>query len=287
MTIQLYEAEVVDGRPDRNLPGHIKVKIPQLYRDHEVPALIPPMYPGSPFGGWQSIAWPTNPDDDSKPVRVIVAHLGGTSFRWLGTSQSWSSISGNPETRAGARSADGRHQIILDSTLGVFMLAESDNVSESHFFQIDPATDVIQMRTAHGTGLVLGENSLGVIVPMTATTSHVLQMNSDGVQLMHEAGISYLSMESGDITKLNGGNVQVSGITIELGSGTLPPIHPYFLSLTYLADMSLVLTDIIAIGAAIPTMAPYVATNAITMMASIVTSLGAGAPYLSTRITGD
>ena len=246
MPVQLYEAEVIDGRPDANLPGHIKVKIPQLFRDNEVPTLIPPMYPGSPFGGWQSIPWPVNPDDDSVPIRVIIAHLGGNSFRWLGTSQSWSEVSDNPETRSGARSADGRHHVTLDSDLGVELSASFSDGK-----------------------------------------THTLNLNAAGIRLEHEDGVSFLSMESGDITRLNGGSVKISGTTIEMGGGVVPPTHPYFLSLTYLADLSLVMTDIIAIGVAIPTMMPYVAANATSMLAKISTSLSAGAPYLSSRITGD
>lgn len=286
MSIRLYEAEVIDGHPDPERPGHIKVRIPQLYRDNDVPVLIPPLYPGSPFGGWQSIAWPSNPDDSSLPVRVIVAHLGGNSFRWMGTSQSWSSVSDNPETRVGARSPDGRHSIQLDSSLGAFVIVKSTEEDGSQFFHMDPDENIIQMSTAHGTTFLLSEEKAGIIVP-SGSSSHVLQFDSTGVLLTHKAGVSYLSMENGDITKLNGGNVQISGVTIELGGGTIPPIHPYLLTMTYLSDLLLVLADVVAIGAAIPTMTPFVATNATSMIAKIGTSLGAGAPYLSTRISGD
>ena len=113
MAVQLYEAIVIDGAPDRNLPGHIQVKIPDLYRDNIVPCLVPPMFPNWTGGGWQSLPSEVNPDGGN--VRVIVAHIGRGSFRWLGTSQVFQLIAdGQSKGRAGARSGGGKNFVYID-----------------------------------------------------------------------------------------------------------------------------------------------------------------------------
>lgn len=110
--IQLYEAIVTNGAPDPSRPGHIKVRIPEMFRDKDVPCLVPPMFPNWTAGGWQSLPSEVNPDGGD--VRVIVAHLGRRSFRWLGTSQVFELIT-QGEGRAGARSGDGKNFVYVDN----------------------------------------------------------------------------------------------------------------------------------------------------------------------------
>jgi hypothetical protein len=280
--IQLYEAVVTDAAPDANLPGHIKVRIPELFDDLEVPITIPPMYPGWFAGGWHSVPSALNPDTDAEDVRVIVIRLGNMSFKWIGSSQSDAFITDNPGTRAGARSGDGRHRLFLDNTAGFFSQIASDTEDTFNFISVAP-DDTIVIQTADGSTMSLSEKQVNLLT----ADGDVLSMNDGDITLMQQDGVASLSLRTGDIAALSGKNVQISGSTIELGGGTIPPIHPYVLSMTLLADLVAVLADVVAIGAAIPTMTPFVATNAISMIAKVSTSLSAGAPYLSTRISGD
>lgn len=286
--VRLYEAIVVNGTPDPALPGFIQVQIPALFGDKTVPSLIPPLYPGASFGGWQSVPQATNPLND-EPVRVIVAHMGRTSFRWLGTSQPFSAITADPANRVGARSKDGRHAIFMDSIEGIFLATASDaeGVTESNFIQITPADDSITIQTAKGDMISIKPEQLAILIS-DGVDSHALQMDiTNGIVMMHKAGISYLSLEDGDITRLNGFDIQISGASIAMGGGVISPIHSYILSATFFADLSLACSDIVATGAAIPAGLPYVAVNATSMIGKIATSLGAGLPYLSSRISGD
>lgn len=280
--IQLYEAVVIDAAPDDALPGHIKVRIPELFDDLEVPITIPPLYPGWFAGGWHSVPSAVNPDDDSGEVRVVVIRLGNLSFKWIGTSQSDAFITDNPGTRSGARSGDGRHRVFVDDGAGFFVEIGSDSESTSNFISVAP-DDKITIQTADGAVIALDDANLNLL----NSAGDVLSMADGNITLMQKDGIANLSLRGGDIAALSGSVVQISGGTIELGSGAVPPIHGYILSLTFLADLALVCADIIATGAAIPGMVPYVATNTISMVTKIGSSLGAGAPYLSTRITGD
>ncbi len=279
--IQLYEAIVTDAAPDASLPGHIKVQIPELFEDVELPISIPPLFPGWTAGGWQSIPSVDNPDGGDS--RVIVIRLGNQSFRWIGTGQADAFISDNPGTRAGARSGDGRHRIWIDDTDGFFAQVASDSEAPSNYININP-DDTIRMQTADGTTLAMTETQF---VAINASGDALILDSDNGVSLTHQGGVANLSLRSGDVAALSGSAVQINGGTIEMGGGVIPPIHGYILSLTFLADLALLAADVVAAGAAIPSMSPYVATNATNMIAKIATSLSAGAPYLSTRISGD
>lgn len=282
--IQLYEAIVVDSQPDGEPPGHILVQIPELFGDGiDVPVSIAPLFPGWFAGGWQSVPSVISPDEDEENVRVVVVHLARNTFRWMGTSQAYDFITDNPGTRAGARSGDGRHAIYMDDAGGVYIEAGSDNNDGPvNFLSIAP-DDTILMQTSDG--------SLVQLTPTQAVlmdaTGDVLELADGTITMMQRDGVSYLSLQDGDVSVLGGTVVQINGGTIELGGGVSSPGDAYILSSSFLSDLSSVCSDIIAIGAAIPSMTPYVATNAATMLANIATSLGAGAPYLSTRIFGD
>lgn len=283
----LYEAEVVDGNPDASRPGHIKVKIPQLFRDKEFPGLIPPLFPGSPFGGWQSIPTSINPDDNSLPVRVVVIHLGGSAFRWLGTSQWWSEITENAGTRVGVRSPDGRHKITLDSTEGFFVAVESDaDEDSSASVAISPSGDSIIMSVRTGVKLEMSPNKMEWTVPQNSG-QHKITADNSGVVISAAENNSSLSMTSGGQTDLVGGTVNIIGDNINLKGSVGPATHAYLLSTTFFTDLALVLADLLATGAAIPSMSPYVAANATTMISKITTSMTSGAPYLSSRIKGN
>jgi hypothetical protein len=282
--VRLYEAVVVDGNPDPDLPGYIRVRVPELFGNDEVPVLIPPLYTGASFGGWHSVPRALDPDTEDE-LRCIVMHLGNLSFRWIGTSQPFPTVLERPTTAVGARSPDGRHSVIMDSELGVYLTAGSDNVEdEFSYISIDPREDVVSISTSTGSVAQFTEN----LVHIQNFDGDVLQLDAtNGVTLMHSNGIASLNLKSGDVAALSGSVVQVNGGSIELGGGVVPPLNPYMLSLSFLADMQLLMTDIIAIGAAIPSGLPYVPTNAISISGKIATSITVGPPYLSTRVYGD
>jgi hypothetical protein len=286
--LRFYEAIVMNGAPDPELPGHLSVMIPGLYGANEVPVLVPPLYPGCHAGGWQSNPTEVNPDDpdgglEGNPPRVTVVQFGYESFFWIGTSQAWDFISAKPGKRAGARSGDGRHSVYIDDELGVYITAGSDSEEETRNFIGVGTDDTVQMRNATGGMASISTNQALLMSP----GGDVLCMDDNGVLLLHRGGLAGLSLRNGDLAALNAKAAQINAGTIELGGGSAPPIHPYMLTLEFLADMLTVLTDVIAIGAAIPTLTAYVATNATTMASKIGTSLSTGAPYLSKRIKGD
>lgn len=281
--VELYEAIVVDGAPDPGLPGHIKVQIPELFDEEDLPVLIPPIYPGWHAGGWASVPVPVNPDGGDEPVRVIVARVGPESYRWIGTSQGFDLITAaEAGTRAGARSGDGRHTVYIDNSNGVFLTVGSDSESTENYMVLGP-DNVLQAQTADGAYFRLG----GTQATVMNSAGDILMLDDGSITLMQKDGVSYLSLNTGDVTALAGTTIQISGGTVEIGDGIIPPIHNYILALTFMADLSLVMSDIVAIGAGIPAGLPVVATNAIAMIASIATSLASGAPYLSTRTFSD
>jgi len=284
--VRLYEAVVVDGNPDPNLPGHIEVRIPELYGNEAVaPTLIPPLYPGASFGGWQSVPQASNPDEPEAEVRVVVAHMGLQTFRWLGTSQPFSAIAADPANRVGARSKDGRHSIFMDSVLGTFISIGSDNVATSTFIVLDPTDDSITMTTATGAVVQISEN----LIHLQNLAGDVLQLDdTNGVKLMHNGGIASLDLRTGDVAALSGSAVQINGGTIEMGGGVIPPVHPYLLTLLYLADISASLAEIVAVFAVPgPLIGPLPLPTTAATIVKIATSLSTGAPYLSIRISGD
>lgn len=281
--VQFYEAIVIDSAPDPSRPGHIKVRIPELYQDLDVPVLIAPLFPGWHAGGWQSVPSIENPDDDGDPVRVIVVHLGSRTFRWIGTSQPWSFVTDYPGDRAGARSGDGRHYVAIGNDLGFQTAVQKTDASTMSFISVTPSGEV-EARTADGSAFGMNADQ----VYMVNSHGDILMLDgNNGIALMHKNGIAMLALEDGDVAKLNGTNVQISGGTIELGGGVVSPMHPYMLSLTFLSKLSSVLAEVIAIGAGIPAGMPIPTPNSASMVAEIATSLSSGPPYLSTRIKGD
>ncbi len=114
---QLFEAIVTDAAPDADLPGFIKVKIPELFGDVEVPYLVGPVHPGWTAGGWQSVPAAELPDSESDEtdVRVLVVQMSPYVFRYIGTTQGWSTIEESPGTVCGVRSPDGKHSILMDA----------------------------------------------------------------------------------------------------------------------------------------------------------------------------
>lgn len=280
---QLYEAIVKDGAPNADLPGHLIVEIPELYGTGvECPLLIPPAFPGWTAGGWQSVPNSVNPDGGD--VRVLVQYLGPSTFRWIGTSQGWSSITDNPGVRAGTRSPDGRHFIYLDNTIGILIQVApgTSKTGPKSFIKIG-TEPIIEMRTSTGGTIQLNANQAVMMSP----GGDAFTMDDNGVLLMHRDGVASVSLRSGDVASIAGTSVQISGGTIEMGGGVIPPLHPYLLSLSLLADISLLAADIMAVGLGIPSLLAVPTPNAIALQAKIASSLSAGPPYLSTRITGD
>jgi hypothetical protein len=300
--VRLYEAIVVNGVPDPNLPGHIEVKIPEMFRDEVVPYLIPPLYPGASFGGWQSVPQATDPTDPDAEVRVTVMHMGRNSFRWVGTTQVFSAIGGDPANRVGARSKDNRHSIFLDSLLGVFISAGSDqndgDAGPTNYIAMDPTDDSITINTVGG-GMVQVKASL---VNLMDGSGNFVQMSSASggqVLLSHSAGVANLSLRSGDVAALSATTVQINGGSIELGGGVLAPTHAYLLTSTHFTDWIAWLSalDTFMAAVALDTIdSPATAAAAVAFIASQpagvfhgkhTTSLSAGAPYLSARTFGD
>lgn len=115
--VQIFEAIVTDVAPDPDMPGFIKVKIPELFGDNELPCLVGPIHPGWTAGGWQSVPSATLPASDTseEDVRVVVVKLAPYVYRYMGTTQGWSTIEGSPGTVCGVRSPDGKHTILMDA----------------------------------------------------------------------------------------------------------------------------------------------------------------------------
>lgn len=115
--VQIFEAIVTNAAPDADMPGFIKVKIPELFGDDELPCLVGPIHPGWTAGGWQSVPAATLPasDTDEENVRVIVVKLAPYVYRYMGTTQGWSTIEGSPGTICGVRSPDDKHTILMDT----------------------------------------------------------------------------------------------------------------------------------------------------------------------------
>lgn len=123
-----FEAIVTDPAPDDAAPGNIRVRIPELFGDSEVPLDIAPLFPGWTAGGWQSVPGSTTPENTE--TRVIVIRVGPSSYRWIGTSQPWSTVTDAPGTIAGARSGDGKHWIILDNAKGVIIAVDTTSAKQ-------------------------------------------------------------------------------------------------------------------------------------------------------------
>lgn len=112
--VQIFEAIVTDGAPDPDMPGFIKVRIPELF-DSELPHLVGPIHPGWTAGGWQSVPGSVLPESvsDETEVRVLVVKLAPYVYRYMGTTQGWDTVEATAGT-CGVRSSDGAHTILLD-----------------------------------------------------------------------------------------------------------------------------------------------------------------------------
>jgi hypothetical protein len=125
---QFFEAIVTDPAPDSSMPGFIKVKIPELFGQNELPHLVGPVYPGWTAGGWHSVPSASLPSSvtDETDVRVLVVKLAPYVYRYVGTTQGWDAIEADPGAICGARSPDGKHTILLDAD-GLHLSAFEDN----------------------------------------------------------------------------------------------------------------------------------------------------------------
>lgn len=111
-----YEAIVTNSAPDDQMPGYIKVKVPGLCGELELPFLVGPIYPGWTAGGWHSTPKVEVPSgDDETQARVIVVQMAPNVFRYIGTTQGWSEIEDSAGESAGMRSFDGSHSILVDA----------------------------------------------------------------------------------------------------------------------------------------------------------------------------
>ena len=287
---QIYEAIVVNSAPDPALPGHITVRIPDLFGENELPEPIPPLFPGGGSGGaWMSVPSAVPPEVDTDMVdenRIVVVRLSRETFRYLGTTEEWSRLVGDHAgKRAGARTPNGRVEVYIDDDGGFFAVVSSSADPDGAKSFINAGRDGrIQIATSDGTSIMMTEKQI-VLINKSGDTITLDEDN--GIVIMHHEGTASISMTAGGIIAVNGATVQVSGGTIELGGGTLAPLHKYILSIPFFTDLAVVMAEIAAIGAGIPLMLPVPTPGAIAMAASLPASLASGPPYLSTRITGD
>lgn len=277
-----FSALVIDNQdPDKQ--GRLQLQIPALSGDDPYPDWVPHLGAGAgpgATGGW----FPP-------PAEAIVVVTVDDADRvwWMGSEFGAKNsippfLVENYGKRGGASSPDGRHVWALDNDSGFLLLVANPDDAKGPKNYVALGTDgTFKAGTHDGATLVLSETQAAILSP----AGDVLLLDvENGVVLAQAAGTSSLALLEA-AAKLSGTAVQINGGTIELGDGVTPPLNPYLLTLSFFADLALVLPEIVAIGAGIPSGLAVPAPNAGTMAGKIATSLGAGAPYLSTRITGD
>jgi hypothetical protein len=149
---------------------------------------------------------------------------------------------------------------------------------------------VVQAATAAGETFRMAE---GQIVMITAAGHTIMIDPENGVQIAQakppavEGGPpeaeAVIQLKDGVAMVLGTGSVQLVGTSIELGNGVLPPGDKYILSGAFLADLAVVLNEIVVgIGTAPSGVAPLTTQMAL----DIGTSLAAGPPFLSNLVKG-
>jgi hypothetical protein len=290
MSVQVYEAIVVNSAPDGAPPGHISVYCPEIAGSEELPVTVAPLYPGWTAGGWHSQPQSVLPEtesasggDDDK-VRVIIMAVTQYDLRWIGTSQYWSEITDNP-TRCGARSPKGHHKVILDDDAGVqIVVSDASNTSGPKNYMSIGTNNAVVLATADGATLYMED---GVVSILNSAGDTLVLDSSNGISIVHNGGGEILALESG-LAKLIGANVQiVGGVVTVVGQGgialtndplTVAPTEPLVMGSTFMSALNTFLLGCIADAA----MSPGVATAATVLQAQVAISIALGSPYLST-----
>lgn len=279
--ILMYEAEVVDLAPDSALPGYINVRIPELFGPDTMPTPVGPLFSGS-VGGWHCT--PTLRTPEGETTRVIVIKVAPYVYKYVGTTQGWETVNDSQGTACGVRSGNGRHRILLKDDTGLQMVVSpsDDGVTTKNYVSV--GTDgTISLGTQSGSTVAISEVTISVL---NAAGDALLLDSDDGIILVHHDGVSVVSLTEDEIKMLsksvqvNANTVNIvgrSGIVLTDDLTGLTPTESLLLGNTFLIDLSKALTELAAIVAlGFPT------TNTLAMIVSIASSLGAGAPYLST-----
>ena len=199
MSVDVYQALVLDATPDPDQPGALKVKIPELFEDFECPYLVPPLFPGGVLGGWQNVPLPDSTGDEDR--RVLVIRLAPDTFRWIGTSQLSPLLEAYDLTQvSGMISQEKRHAIrILD--------ADGNEV------------DGISLLTSAAGW----ESSPANVtrLDLNPTTGVTLSTQEEAELLLHPEGSLELQTKLGRVAVDTSGNVEAFGPEVKLHHGGL------------------------------------------------------------------
>lgn len=195
-------------------------------------------------------------------------------------------LAANYPLRAGWTSPSGAHAIALDEDAGLLVLvadpADVDGVK--NYLALNGETGEWKVGTKDGGLAVLNATQALLMTPAGDT---LVLDETNGIVLCHHAGGEMLELKAGSAT-LTGGSVLVSGgsvllvgqggVTIRADLTGVTPTEPLVMGASFLADLLAALPELMAAALAwgLPT------TNTATLVANLATSLGLGAPYLST-----
>lgn len=267
------------------MPGFVKVKIPELFGDNELPNLVGPIYTGWTAGGWQCVPGTTLPDSDTNEtvVRVIVVRLSPYIYRYIGTTQGWDVIENSPGTKCGARSPNGLHYIVMENDDGIQIVVSSLDGGDAKNFLSIGTDGTVTIGVNAGSIVHLADGTVSV---QDSSGNTFILSEDNGIALSHSGGTELLSLSDGQ-AKLIGTDVLVAGGAVTIvGQGGIvltndllgvASTEPLILGSTFLTALAAALTELVAAptGLGMPT------TNTMSMITDITTSLGAGAPYLS------
>ena len=279
--LQFYEAEVVDLAPESAMPGYIGVRIPELFGADTMPTPVGPLFPGT-VGGWHSVPPLLTPEGET--TRVTVVRMAPYAFKYIGTTQEWSTVNDSQGTICGVRSGDGRHRILVNDSVGIQFVVSSADSSVNTKNYITIGTDgSVMIGTESGSLIAVSEITVSIL---NAAGDSVLIDSDDGIVIMHHGGVNMISLTT-DAVKILGDDVQInanvvnvvgqSGIVFTDDLLGLAPVEPLVLGETFLTDLSAALAQLAAIAAL-----GFPVTDVVAMTVGIATSLATGAPYLST-----
>ena len=287
-----FQATVTDNQDPDEL-GRLQLLIPPLSgSDEPYPGWVQPRVPG----GSAACGMIWIPPVDSV-VLVDVDQAG--RVRWSG--EAFGALNTIPDAlrinyplRAGFSSPSGDHLVLVDDDQGAIMQATSradPDGAVAYVAVLD--TGVVQAQTP-GSGVLLLSDSQAYL--SNGAGDAISLDETDGIIVIHKGGAEYLALTSG-VAALSGTAVQVSGGTVELGDGVAPATHKYPLTTTHFGDWISWLTaiDTFMTACAAAAVEPALSAAAIAFQLSEpvgvfhgkhTTSLAAGAPYLSTVVSG-